>query len=140
MAFIRKRGQSYYLVHNVRNKGRVQQIHLARLGRRPRISDDVVQGVMSKHPFVRINWEGLRQRTSRDLVQPFENNLQYVRDLLGAVRNLNLDIADLQLPVLDMSQDRELKSQLTSALKLLRTTLDVKVGQLKKGKPLSFQN
>ncbi len=42
MAFIRKRGESYYLVHNVRQEGRVRQIHLACLGRRPRISDDVV--------------------------------------------------------------------------------------------------
>ncbi len=140
MAFIRKRGQSYYLVHNVRNSGRVQQIHLARLGRRPRISDEVIQGVASKHPFVRINWEGLKEKTSRDLVQPFENNLQYLRDTLTAVHNLHLDIADLQLPVLEMAQDSELRSQLTSALKLLRTTLDVKLNQLRKGKPVSFPN
>ena len=33
MAFIRKRGNAYYLVHNVRKKGHVRQLHLARLGR-----------------------------------------------------------------------------------------------------------
>ncbi len=140
MAFIRKRGQSYYLVHNVRNHGRVQQIHLARLGRRPRINDDVIQGVASKHPFVRVNWEGLKEKTSRDVVRPFENNLQYLRDTLTGIRNLHMDIADLQLPVLEMAQDAELRSQLTSALKLLRTTLDLKLNQLRKGKPVSFPN
>ena len=45
MAFIRKRGEHYYLVHNVRQRGRVRQIHLAPLGRRPRISDDVIAEV-----------------------------------------------------------------------------------------------
>ncbi len=140
MAFIRKRGESYYLVHNVRKKGQVRQLHLARLGRRPRISDDLIRGVRTKHPFVQINWEGLKEKGWRDLVQPFENNAQYVRNLLAAVRQLHLDIADLQLPVLEMAQDAELKAQMNSALKLLRTTLDVKLNQLRKGKPLSFQN
>jgi hypothetical protein len=140
MAFIRKRGQSYYLVHSVRKKGRVKQIHLACLGRRPRLSDDIIQGVASKHPFVRVNWEGLRERASRELVQPFENNAQYLRDLIASVRNLHVDVADLQLPVLEMTRDSDLRLQLTSALKLLRTTLDVKLNQMRKGKPLSFVN
>src|SRR5712692_3344772 len=140
MAFIRKRGESYYLVHNVRKKGRVKQLHLACLGRRPRLSDDIIQGVASKHPFVRVNWEGLREKASRELVQPFENNAQYLRDLIASVRNLHVDVADLQLPVLEMSQDSDLKLQLTSALKLLRSTLDVKLSQMRRGKPLSFAN
>jgi hypothetical protein len=84
MAFIRKRGHSFYLVHNVRKKGRVEQLHLARLGRRPRISDDLIRGVASKHPFVRVDWQGLRERTSRDVVRPFANNAQYLRELLSA--------------------------------------------------------
>lgn len=140
MAFIRKRGRSYYLVHNVRKKGRVEQLHLARLGRRARISDDVIRGVTSKHPFVRVDWEGLKEKASRDLVQPFENNAQYLHDLLTAIQNLHLDIADLHLPVLEVTRDTELKSALTSSLKLLRASLDVKLNQLRKGKPLSLQN
>jgi hypothetical protein len=140
MAFIRKRGESYYLVHNVRKKGRVQQLHLARLGRRPRLSEDLIRVVASKHPFLRVNWEGLREKASRELVQPFENNAQYLQDLLTALRNLHLDVADLQLPVLEMSQDSELKVQVTSALKLLRNTLDVKLNQLGRGRPISLRN
>jgi len=134
MAFIRKRGQSYYLVHNVRQDGRVRQIYLAKLGRRPRISDDVIQGVASRHPFVEIDWKGLRKKASHELVRPFENDSRQLRELLSSIRNLHLDIGDLHLPVLAMTHDRELVGQLTSSLKLLRTTLDVKLNQLRRGR------
>jgi len=134
MAFIRKRGQSYYLVHNVRQDGRVRQIHLAKLGRRPRISDDVIRGVSSRHPFVEVDWKGLRKKASQELVRPFENDLRQLRELLSSIRNLHLDIGDLHLPVLVMTHDRELAGQLISSLKLLRTTLDVKLNQLRRGK------
>lgn len=134
MAFIRKRGNTYYLVHNVRNRGRVQQLHLACLGRRPRISDEVIERVRSKHPFVRIDWKGLKERASHELVQPVEKNSEFLRDLLSAIRNVHLEIADLHLPVLEMTQDRDLGTQLTSELKLLRGTLDVKLNQFRKGK------
>jgi hypothetical protein len=139
MAFIRKRGHCYYLVHSIRKKGQVRQLHLARLGRRPRISDDVIQGVVSKHPFVRVNWRDLKEKAAHELLRPFEHNAQYLQELLASVRNLHLDIADLHLPVLEMTQDRELAGQLTSGLKLLRATLDVKLNQLRKGRPLPFR-
>jgi hypothetical protein len=138
MAFIRKRGESYYLVHNVRKDGRVQQIHLACLGRRPRISDDVVRGVASKHPFVRVDWKELRKNASRNVVQPFEHDARYLRDLLLAIRNLHFDLADLPLPLLELTKDRELSAQLISGLKLLRATLDVKLQGLRKLKAPAF--
>ncbi len=137
MAFIRRRGNSYYLVHNVRKKGQVRQIHLARLGHRPRISDEVIRGVTSKYPFVQVNWEELRERASRELVRPFENNAQYIQNLLSAIRNLHMDIADLHWPVLEMTHDRDLAAQLTSGLKLLRGSLDVKLNQLRRSRTLS---
>jgi hypothetical protein len=138
MAFIRKRGQSYYLVHNVRKDGRVRQLHLARLGRRPRISDDVIRGVSSRHPFVDVDWKGLRKKASQELIQPFENDSRYLHELLRSIHNLHLDIGDLHLPVLEMTQDRELVRQLTSSLKLLRSTLDVKLHQLRRGKAQAY--
>lgn len=134
MAFIRKRGEHYYLVHSVRTKGRVRQIHLARLGRRPRISDEVIAGVRTKYPFVEINWETLREKASHELVQPLKGNAQFLRHLLVTIRNVHLEIADLHLPVLELVHDRDLRSQLTSELKLLRTTLDVKLNQFRRGK------
>ena len=138
MAFIRKRGESYYLVHNVRQEGRVRQIHLACLGRRPHISDDVVRGVASKHPFLQVDWKELREKASRNVVQPFEHDSRYLRDLLLAIRNLHFDLADLPLPLLELAKDRELSAQLIAGLKLLRTTLDVKLHGLRKVKGTAF--
>ena len=135
MAFIRKRGNSFYLVHNVRKKGKVQQIHLARLGRRPRISEDVIQGVSTAHPFVSVDWDNLRAKASHTLVRPFDQDPEHLRELLSSIRNLHWDIADLQLPDLGMTQDEELVSQLKAGLKLLRSTLDVKLAQFRRGSP-----
>lgn len=140
MAFIRKRGNSFYLVHNVRQKGRIRQVHLASLGERPHISEEVKEGVKSKHPFVRIDWQGLKEKASRELVDPLANDSQYVRKLLSAVRELHLDIADLPLPALEMTRDPELVTQMISGLKLLRSTLDVKLNQIRKGKLISLRN
>ena len=140
MAFIRKRGQSYYLVHNTREKGHVRQLHLARLGSRPRISDEIIEGVKSKHPFVRIDWKGLKEKSSRDLVQPFANDSEYLRNLLAEVHNLHVDIADLPLPALELARDRELMSQMVSGLKLLRSTLDVKLNQIRRGRSMTLRN
>lgn len=136
MAFIRKRGRSYYLVHNVRKKGQVQQLYLACLGRRPRLSDEIIRGITSKHPFVQIDWESLREKASSELTEPLQRNSQHVQELLHNISSLNLDIADLHLPWLEMAEDRELVMDMISGLQLLRTTLDVKLSQLKKGKLL----
>ncbi|MGH9327023.1 MAG: hypothetical protein ACRD2B_10130 [Terriglobia bacterium] len=133
VAFIRKRGNSYYLVHNVRRDGRVQQIHLACLGRRPLINEDVIQGVVAKHPFVRVDWDGLKERASRESVKPAENGSEFLRQLITQVRDCHLNIADLQLPWLEIIRERELKTQLLTELKLLRGTLDVKLNSSRKG-------
>jgi len=130
MAFIRKRGGRYYLVHNVRSQeGRVKQIHLAPLGRWPYISERVIENGKRKHALVQVDWQSLKQRMSQEVVRPFENNSLYLRELVGAIQNLNLDIADLHLPVLEATIDPELRAELAAALKLLRTTLDVKLGR-----------
>jgi hypothetical protein len=139
MAFIRRRGNSFYLVHNVRKKGRVQQLYLANLGRRPRISDEVIKGVAARHPFVKIDWANLKQRASHDLVQPMMNDSEYLRRMLGQIRGVHLDIADFQWPVLELAQHRELKSEFVSVFKLLRGTLEVKLGQLRKGRLAGLQ-
>lgn len=134
MAFIRKRGSSYYLVHNVRKKGRVQQLYLACLGRRPRISEDVIQEVTAKHPFVDVDWPGLKRRAAHDLVQPLLSDSAYLRGLLAEIKEMHLEIADFQWPVLEVLRDRELRAQFATELKLLRGTLEVKLNQLRKGK------
>jgi hypothetical protein len=139
MAFVRKRGQSYYLVHSVRKGDRVEQIHLACLGRRPRINDEIIRGVNAKHPFLQVNWKQLTEKLSADLVQPLQNDSRYLRDLAAAVRNLHLDLADLPLAVLDFAKEPELSSEFISGLKLLRGTLDVKLNQLRRVKGVAFR-
>jgi hypothetical protein len=138
MAFIRKRGQSYYLVHNVRENGQVHQVHLASLGARPRISDEVIAGVRSKHPFLDVDWNGLRAKASRDLVAPFANDSAYLKSLVTSIRNLHMDIADLPMPAFAITHDREMLPQVVSSLKLLRSTLDVKLNQLRKGRTTGY--
>lgn len=138
MAFIRKRGNAYYLVHNVRTKGRVEQLHLACLGRRPRIDDEVIQGVTAKHPFVRVNWDGLREQASQKIVAPVENDSQHLRELINEIRDFHFSIAGVQLPYLGISHNRELRSQLLDELKLLRGTLDVKLNASRKDRMLNL--
>lgn len=133
MAFIRKRGHAYYLVHNIRRDGRVQQLHLACLGHRPLINEDVIQGVRAKHPFVHVDWDGLKEKASREFVKPIENDSEFLRQLITQVRNCHLNIADLQLPWFEIIRERELKTQLLTELKLLRGTLDVKLDPSRKG-------
>lgn len=134
MAFIRQRGNTYYLVHNVRKKGRVRQIQLAALGRRPRISDEVVQSVTANHPFLEVDWGRIRRKASHELVEPMLNDAEYLRDLLGEIRAVHLEIADFQWPSLEMQRDRDLQTQFATELKLLRGTLEVKLSQLRKGR------
>lgn len=117
----------------------MRQLHLARLGNRPRISEETVKEVQSAHPFLRVDWEELKAKASRDLVQPLAHDSEYLRKLLTAVHSLHLDLADLPLPALEMARDPELVAQMISGLKLLRTTLDVKLNQIRHGKSLSLK-
>ena len=139
MAFVRKRGRTYYLVHSVRKGDQVEQIHLATLGRRPRITEDVIKGVNAKHPFLQLDWKRLTRKTWSDLEQPLKNNSQYLRTLVVAVRNLHIDLADLPLPILDFAKEPELSQEFIAGLKLLRGTLDVKLNQLRRVKAVPYR-
>ena len=139
MAFVRKRGQKYYLVHNVRKGEQVEQLHLATLGRRPRITDEIIRGVTAKHPFLQLDWKRLTQKSVNDLAQPLRSNSQHLRDLVAAVRNLHFDLADLPLPALDFVKEPQLSSDFIAGLKLLRGTLDVKLNQLRRVKGVPYR-
>ena len=82
MAFVRRKGNTYYLVHNVRRDGKVKQLHLAQLGERPRITDDVVRQVSRAYPFVDVNWTALREQVN-NRVELFDPKSAYVRKLLA---------------------------------------------------------
>ena len=133
MAFVRRKGNSFYLVHNVRRGGKVRQLHLARLGDRARITERVVKQVAKKHPFVELNWRALREQMNNhvDLADP---NSPMVQKLVGSLRTLNLDLADLFPPILRISESPEVARELMVQLRLLQSTLQVKLAQFDQGR------
>lgn len=128
MAFVRRKGNAYYLVHNVREGGKVKQIYLARLGERPRITDEVVRQVNRAYPFVAINWRALREEVNNS-VELFDSKSAYLRKLISTLRTLNLDLADLFPPLLDVSEAPATGHELVTQLRLLHSTVGVKLDQ-----------
>jgi hypothetical protein len=129
MAFVRRKGNSFYLVHNVRREGKVRQLHLARLGNRARITDEVVREVSKKHPFVELNWRALREQVNHQ-VDLGDANSPAVQKLVSTLRALNLDLADLFPPLLQISESRAVARELFVQLRLLQSTIQVKLDQL----------
>jgi hypothetical protein len=131
MAFVRRKGNSYFLVHNVRRSGKVKQLHLARLGSRPRITDEVVRQVSRAYPFVAVNWAALREHVN-NRVELFDSKSAYLRKLVASLRTLNLDLADLFPPVLDVSEQAVTGHDLVTQLRLLHSTVHVKLDQFER--------
>ncbi|MGB8673510.1 MAG: hypothetical protein WCD27_04075 [Candidatus Acidiferrales bacterium] len=134
MAFVRRKGNTYFLVHNVRKQGQVRQIHLARLGERPRITDDVVRKVSRNHPFLSLDWRRLREQVN-SRVELFDIRSMHVQNLMHSLRNLNLDLADLSPPMLVLTDRANSSRELVTQLRLLRSTLDVKLDQFERTGP-----
>ncbi len=133
MAFVRRKGNAFYLVHNVRHGEKVKQLHLARLGERARITDEVVREVARKHPFVELNWRALREQLNAqvDLADP---NSPAVQKLVASLRALNLDLAGLFPPILRISESPEVGQEMLLQLRLLQSTIQVKLDQFDRGR------
>jgi hypothetical protein len=133
VAFVRRKGNSFYLVHNVRRGEKVLQLHLARLGGRARITDHVVREVSRKHPFVELNWKALREQVNPavDLANP---NSPTVQKLVGSLRALHLDLADMFPPLLRISESPAVARELLVQLRLLQSTIQVKLDQFDRGR------
>jgi hypothetical protein len=134
MAFVRRKGNNFYLVHNVRRGEKVQQIHLARLGERARITDRVVREVSKKHPFVELNWRALREQINNHQVDLADSDSPAVQKLVGDLRDLNLELADLFPPILRISESPTVARELLLQLRLLQSTLQVKLSQFGYGR------
>lgn len=128
MAFVRRKGNAWYLVHNVRRAGKVKQLHLAKLGERPRITDDVVRQVSRKHPILDVDWAQLRQEVN-SRVELFDPKSAYVQKLVATLRSLNLDLADLFPPLLDLEHSPETGREILMQLRLLQAVIQVKLDQ-----------
>ena len=128
MAFVRRKGNSLYLVHNVRRGGKVRQLHLARLDEKGRITEQVVRQVAKKHPFVELNWRALRERKNQK-VNLADPNSREVQRLISSLRSLHLELADLFPPVVQISESPAVAKELLVQLRLLQTTIELKLGQ-----------
>jgi hypothetical protein len=134
VAFIRRKGNAYYLVHNVRRRGKVQQLHLACLGERPRITDDVVRQVSRNYPLLDLDWSSVRD-TLNSQVELCEPRSPYVQKLVQSLHALNLDLADLSPPLLSLGERPGSGLEIVTQLRLLRSTLDVKLNQFERNVP-----
>ncbi|HEV2490774.1 MAG TPA: hypothetical protein VGT03_13290 [Candidatus Acidoferrales bacterium] len=138
MAFVRRKGNSYYLVHNVRRRGRVEQLYLASLGERPRITDDVVKQVSKNHPMLELNWSRLREAVN-SRVELFDPRSAHTQQLLNSLRLINLDLADLAPPFLLLADRSNSSQELVTQLRLLRSTVDIKLEQFERVKPPALE-
>lgn len=138
MAFVRRKGNSYYLVHNVRRRGKVEQLYLARLGERPRITDDVVREVSKNHPMLELNWSRLREELN-SRVELFDPRSTHTQQLLNSLRLINLDLADLAPPFLLLADRANSSQELVTQLRLLRSTVDIKLEQFERVKPPALE-
>ena len=138
MAFVRRKGNSYYLVHNVRRGGKVEQLYLARLGERPHITDDVVRAVTRNHPMLELDWSRLREEVN-SRVELFDPRSPYVQQLLNSLRLINLDLADLSPPLLLLPDHGSSGHDLVTQLRLLRSTVDIKLEQFERVKPRAVE-
>jgi len=131
VAFLRRKGNAFYLVHNVRRRGKVRQLHLAALGERPRITDDVVRQVSRNHPLLDLDWKRLREQVN-SRVELFDLKSEYAQKLLAEMRNLNLDLADLSPPLMELAEAPGVSNELVTQLRLLRSTLEIKLEQFER--------
>jgi hypothetical protein len=134
MAFVRRKGNNFYLVHNVRRGEKVKQLHLARLGEHARITDRVVREVSKKHPFVELNWRALREQTKGHQVDLADPNSPAVQKLVATLRDLNLELADVFPPILRISESPAVARELLLQMRLLQSTIQVKLSQFDHGR------
>ncbi|HEX9760061.1 MAG TPA: hypothetical protein VGA40_04040 [Candidatus Acidoferrales bacterium] len=134
MAFLRRKGSAYYLVHNIRRGGKVKQLHLATLGESPHITDDVVRRVNKSYPLLTLNWKRLREQVN-SRVELFDLNSEHLQKLTRSLRNLNLNLADLAPPLLRWAEKPGAGNELVTQLRLLRSTVEVKLRQFEQAQP-----
>jgi hypothetical protein len=82
---------------------------------------------------VELNWRALREQINNhlDLADPDSPTVQ---KLVAALRALNLDLADLFPPILRISESPAVARELMMQLRLLQSTLQVKLAQFDHGR------
>src|SRR5262249_12263850 len=89
--------------------------------------------VSRKHPFVELNWRALRKQCkhSADLADPHSPAIQ---KLIFSLRTLNLELADVFPPLLRISESPVMAQELLVQLRLLESTIQVKLEQVDRGR------
>lgn len=132
MAFIRRKGNAFYLVHNVRKRGRVQQLYLAPLGPVPRITNEVVRKVTRAYPSLEVDWKQLRDPLSR---HSLESGLPaaLLQRLMVSLRAMHGDLSSLPTSFFEHLDKAEVRRELLALLRNLRATVDQKVAEMEHG-------
>lgn len=126
LAFLRRRGNAYYLVHNVRRGGKVKQLHLACLGDRPRLTDHVIRRIRRNHPLLELDWIRLRARINNHIYRLVTDS-DHLRRVARHLHKINLELADLTLHRVGVGSDAV--AELVALLRLLRATVEIKLRQ-----------
>jgi hypothetical protein len=77
---------------------------------------------------VDVNWNRLREEVN-NRVELYDPTSFEVQKLVSTLRTLNLDLADLFPPLLDVSQAPEAGQEIITQLRLLHSTVGVKLDQ-----------
>ena len=113
-------------MHNVRRAYKVKQLYLARLGELPEDHRRRGSAGIPRLPFAwTLNWTADRDEQVNNQVDLFDSKSAYVRKLLANLRTLNLDLADLFPPLLDVSEAPATGHELVTQLRLLHSTVGV---------------
>ena len=88
-----------------------------------------------KHPFVDLNWSELRQQLDNQ-INLADPQSPAVQNLVHTLRELNLDLADMFPPVVRFSESPTVARELLVQLRLLHSTIQVKLNQFGRGNDL----
>jgi hypothetical protein len=98
-----------------------------------------VRRVSRNHPFLDLDWSQLREQVN-GRVELFDIRSPYVQNLMHSLRNLNLDLADLSPPMLVLADRSNSSRELVTQLRLLRSTLDIKLDQFERSNPSGLES
>ena len=87
--------------------------------------------VSRNHPFLDLDWSSLREQVN-SRIELFDIRSPYVQNLMHSLRNLHMDLADLSPPMLLLADRANSSRELVTQLRLLRSTLDIKLDQFER--------
>ena len=134
VAFVRRKGSSYYLVHNVRRQEKFNNFTWRGSARDRELRTTWSAGYHAITLSSISIGRSLREQVN-SRVELFDIRSPYVQNLMHSLRNFNLDLADLSPPLLLLADRANSSRELVTQLRLLRSTLDMKLDQFERSGP-----